>query len=539
MNEMRHERPVNIVNLRDVPPGTAIVSDICIVGSGPAAFALANELANTRHQVLIVESGAANGEQDFSVAQNEIESVGAPRVMDQTKVRNRVLGGASHTWSGRCTTFDEIDFETRPWVPFSGWPLRAQDIEASLEKAAHTLGLLPTEYGDRLLQHFKLPQRFDSHPSEVRSVFWQFSRRSASDRDHMRFGPRYGELEASTIRVLTHATVTEILSDDEGSQVRALRVSTPERAMHEVQGRLFVLCAGGIENPRLLLASNRVHAHGIGNRKGLVGRFLMDHPRTVIGTFAPASAQAIQPEFFLLRHTSGYRMQRGLSLSLDVQRREQLLNCAAWITQHFAEDDAWIALRSARQANPRNLGSQLRIAARHADQVVAGAWNQLVRRRPVPRRHRQIDVDVLVEQMPDPSSRISLSDRRDALGVPISRVDWKIGEMERRTVMRLAHAMNESLRRAGLPSVTLADWIREGRPEAAAFRDVAHPIGTTRMAESETQGVVDPQCRVFGVSNLYVAGSSVFPTSGHANPTLMIAALSIRLAETLRQANAA
>ena len=517
-----------------LPHGAVLTSELCIVGSGPAGATIAMELAGLGLDVLVLESGGGEGEEPFAAELNRIESVGATREMDQAKVRNRILGGTSHTWSGRCTTLDAVDFAKRAWLPYSGWPIRPQDLAPALGRAAHYLGLTPLDYDDDLHATLGVSRALNpEQPGELRSVFWQFSRQPGG-RDFVRFGPRLQELTADNLRLVTHATVTHIVTDAGGSHVQELEIKTADGAMHRVRSRLFVLCGGGIENARMLLASNRVDPQGVGNKRDLVGRFLMDHPRGVLGTFAPEAAPHIDPHLFLLRHPSGARMQRGLSLSPEAQQREELLNCAAWVTQHVADNDVWTLLRTARAGGetPFALG---KIALKHADHVLAGAWHKLVHRRPLPRRFHSLEVDVLLEQAPDPNSRVTLSNRSDALGVPLSRIDWKIGDKERRTAIHLGHAINEALHRAHLPVMRLVDWVRHRQPQNAVFRDPAHPIGATRMAEREELGVVDRDGKVFGIDNLYIAGSSVFPTSGHANPTLMIVALAVRLADTLRQ----
>ena len=261
----------------------------------------------------------------------------------------------------------------------------------------------------------------------------------------------------------------------------------------------------------------------------------MDHPRTTLGTFAPSAASAIEREFFLLRPGGGVRVQRGLSLSFAVQRRERLLNCAAWVLQDIAEDDAWAALRGLLREKGSQRVRHGRVVVRNAGQIAQGAWRRWITRRPLPRRFKALDIAVLVEQTPDPESRILLSDKCDALGMPLARVDWRIGEMERRTVIRLGQAIHRALDAAGLPQPELMDWVRTGHLENAVFFDPAHPLGATRMADSPERGVVDPQCKVFGVENLWVGGSSVFPTAGHANPTMTLVALALRLADELKR----
>ncbi len=522
------------IEFQNLPESRAWDTDICIVGSGPAGLTIATELAGGSVRVLVVESGGRESENSFPAALNEIESIGAPRVAEQSKVRNRVLGGSSHTWSGRCIPLDSLDYEARPWVPHSGWPIGPADLEPFFPKAAEYLGLAEVRYGNGLFRELGLKPRFDGHDPELRAVFWQFSRMPAGAGEYVRFGPRFRALDAPNVQLLTHSTVTHIDMDDDGTRVAGVEVAAPDGGRRQIRARCFVLCGGAIENARMLLASNRRDPRGVGNANGLVGRFLMDHPRATIGTFAPSAVPALQREFLLHRHASGARMQRGFSLRLDLQRGEALLNCAAWLTLHIAEDDVWQALGAARRARGRARLRHGRVALGSAGQAAFGAWEKLVRKRPLPRRFKRLDLDVLVEQAPDPESRILLSERRDALGVPLSRIDWRIGEGERRSVMRLGQAIQQAFERESLPPVALADWIRDRRPEDAVFFDPAHPMGTTRMGGSALEGVVDANSKVFGVDNLFIAGSSVFPTGGHANPTFTITALAVRLATHLR-----
>jgi hypothetical protein len=135
------------------------------------------------------------------------------------------------------------------------------------------------------------------------------------------------------------------------------------------------------------------------------------------------------------------------------------------------------------------------------------------------------------EQIPDPASRVYLGSERDRLGMPRLVLEWKVGKPETDTLMRLHHLLDSHLRRSGLgqldhPASHLADL---------HYTDASHHLGTTRMSTDPREGVVDRDCRVHGVANLFIAGSGVFPTAGHANPTLTIVALSIRLAAQLKR----
>ncbi len=527
---------MQIMDLQTLPAGRPLTTNICIIGSGPAGITIATELAQGRQKVLVVESGGSRHESAFAAGLNQFENVGAAREMNTRKVRNRVLGGSSLTWSGRCTPLDPIDYDQRSWVPNSGWPLSEQDIEPYLNRAAAYLGLVPSEYDKGLLKELGLPDRFDSeHEPELRSIFWQFSRISRINDDFVRFGPRFRKLQSDRVSVVTQATVTQIRVDEGGRRVHTVKVMAPDGAVHQVRCDTVVLCAGAIENARILLLSNRQERNGLGNRNDLVGRFLMDHPRATLGTFPFAARAEIQQEFGLFRHASGAVFQRGLSLSPQVQRERHLLNGAAWTTQHVSTDDAWRALRSLGRNNGGDRAALGRIVLKHADQILKGVWTKIMRQGPLPRRMGELDLDAMVEQVPDAASRVMLSDRVDALGLPLARIDWRIGELERRTVVHLGHAVNEALVRAGKAPAVLVDWVRTQRLEDAVFFDPAHPIGTTRMSDNPHTGVVNREGCVHGLDNLYVAGSSIFPTAGHANPTLMIVALALRTADRLRQ----
>jgi choline dehydrogenase-like flavoprotein len=154
--------------------------------------------------------------------------------------------------------------------------------------------------------------------------------------------------------------------------------------------------------------------------------------------------------------------------------------------------------------------------------------------RGLPHKLTGLVIDAITEQCPDPKSRITLSQKTDTLGVPLARVDWRIDNNARRSLVRLGHLLVEEFPRVGLPAPALEEWIAEDRPQDGIIIDMAHTTGTTRMSDDPKLGIVNSNCQVHGVAGLYVAGASVFPTSGHANPTLMIVALAIRLADRIK-----
>jgi choline dehydrogenase-like flavoprotein len=184
-------------------------------------------------------------------------------------------------------------------------------------------------------------------------------------------------------------------------------------------------------------------------------------------------------------------------------------------------------------AAPPSAADDVMSILRHGPSIVAGAYRIVRRRRPPLFRARRVHIYCLTEQVPDPDSRVTLSDRRDHLGVRMSRIDWRIADAELRSVRRLEELLGAALTQLGEPRPVAEPWLTEGSWRDA-MTDRAHPIGTTRMADDPREGVVDRNCAVHGVHGLYVAGSSTFPTSGHVNPMLTTVALSIRLADHLK-----
>lgn len=528
-------------DLRELSLQADLHCDICIIGSGPAGATIARELAQSSAQIVLLESGGT--ERQASVDElNEIENVGWPRTLDQWLLRNRIVGGSSHTWTGRCAPFDEIDFEQREWVPYSGWPFGRDELLPYLRRTPRYLGLgVATDFtDDRLWTIANRPIPQPSLNGDILEPFlWQYSKAHGNRFEIMRVGPELIANLPPNVRLVTNATVVQLNLDPYGRAIRSVEVVSLAGGRHTVRARTVVLCAGGIENARLLLWSNKVERQGIGNRRDLVGRFLMDHPRTIAATFAKARSAQIMRRFGIHHVRFGSRLHRfrhGFRLSPAVQRAEHLLNCAAWPEESVLEDDPWRALNRLLRGQSRSAKDVHDIVS-NAHMVLRGTVDLVILKRGLSRKFGAMNLICTTEQIPDPESRITLSDRADRLGIPISRIAWKVNEAEERSLRRLAGLIAAELARLGYDPPQLESWTTEEviRP---TFQDQGHPIGTTRMSDDPANGVVDAQCQVHGVDGLFVVGGSVFPTAGHANPTQMIVALAIRAAETLKARHA-
>lgn len=513
---------------------TSFETDLCIVGTGPAGLAIARELSRVACRVLMIESGDLR--QTAPIAGlNEFENIGAPRQRDHALVRWRGFGGTSEVWNGRCAPLEPLDFEERSWVPDSGWPFDREQLASYFARAAENLGLYSTEYDAELDARLPepMPQVRDADVTQVlRSVCWQFSVDDSDPSTATRCARSFRRLAPSNTRVLLNATATRIIAHVQSSGVDGVEIKSLNGKSAHVWTKVLVLCAGGIETPRLLLASDP-----LGNRHDLVGRYFMDHPRCVIGDFDRAAAARVRMPFNLQRLDAGGQARiflRGLALSPETQRQEQLLNCAGWLDGLHSGSDPWSAIKRLARGQSRRWLHDIHSVVTQPRLVARQLRRRVLDGHPVIHKLDGISIVCDVEQTPDRASRITLSDQTDALGMRRARIDWRIGELERRTVQRYAQLAAHTFQRMGLPAPELRQRIVSGEFYSSDFSDVAHPSGGTRMASDPRSGVVDEHCQVHGVDRLYIVGSSIFPTNGHANPTLTIVALAIRLADRMK-----
>jgi choline dehydrogenase-like flavoprotein len=533
---------MRIFDLRYFVNSSPLETDLCIVGTGPAGISIANEFADQNIRVLLLESGGFDEELDTQ-ALYEIDSV-APRKVDQAEIRTRILGGSSHIWTGRCAPFDALDFENRSWVPHSGWPLSLAELTPYLERAGINLGLGPNCYDETLWNQFGVSRPISPLDTNfLEPKFWQFSRSPRNQKKSADFGRDILDAASENIQVLLHANLTHINTSADGGRFESADVSTLDGKRMRIKSKALVLCCGGIENARLLLASNHSLGKGVGNHNDLVGRFLMDHTDAPIWTLDQTNAHQLLDRFgayWLDTNKGRHVFLHGLGLSRKIQEQEHLLNCHAYIDQFgIVDGDPWLALRRVVSAfqSRRNTSSVRRDSVtvlKNIGEICQGLYRRNFKHRPPLVRAKRYEMHLILEQMPDPESRVTLSDKRDALGMPLSKINWKISDAERRTATRMSQLVFEEFARLKLSIPPVPDWFNDENGWVERCVEKAHPSGTTRMSTCATDGVVDENCQVHGVKGLFVCGSSVFPTAGAANPTLMIVAMSLRLANWLK-----
>ncbi len=518
----------------------AVTTDVCIIGAGAAGITIAMELAATSLSVVLLESGGFEVESDTQeLATGEVSGIPTfPLVVS----RMRCFGGATGHWGGRCRPLDASDFVARAWVPHSGWPITLSDLLPHYVRAQELCQLGAFDYD---------PANWDlrdSPPLQLPGDAIGTRLLQLSPPTH--FGVRYRAsiLKAANIRLMLHSNVVQIVPEDYGRSVAAVEVATLQGKRFKVRARSYVLATGGVENARLLLASDRVIRGGIGNQHDLVGRYFADHINLDTAGVFPLETHT---SYDLYQQESRARTRRKLDgtgrpgsllgmldLSPRVQREQRTLN---FMGELMRSDWSGYFLHSDRFEYEMDRGQgAVRSKLTEVGEMLSTLWRNLgdAVARPFQSRNEGGNVFYRLlteqEQAPNPESRVTLAPSKDRLGMPRARLTWRLTDLDRHTIKVAVRELAGALGAAGMARVK-ALWDLDAQEWPAHMQSSWHHCGTTRMHADPKQGVVDADCRIHGISNFYVAGSSVFPNNGSANPTLSLVALSLRLAQHLKQ----
>ncbi len=522
---------MKFVDARRLDDGSRIEADICIVGAGAAGITLARELAGGSLDVCLLESGGLTLDPKTQ-ALYQGENVGWPYYALDV-LRLRYFGGTTNHWSGVCRPLDPIDFAARDWVPHSGWPIAKTDLDPYYARAHRACQLGPYDYHcDRFGPASR--QLLPLDPARLRTTMCQLS-------PPTRFGLAYGDdlRKAANVTTYLYANAVDFVPVESGKALSHVLAATLDGTRFTVQAKQIVLATGAIENVRLLMSARG--GAGLANDSGLLGRYFMEHLSFPAGLLLPERPY-VEPTFYtdpVAMHETKVKGLGYLTFPDPLQRALRLLNTRCWIRPA----DGLEALRGTSEAVESVFGligdfgddhtaERLRDIAKHLDEVAVYGYRRLFR----PEPSGAYWLYFHMEHPPSPDSRITLGDERDALGLRRVRLDWEIGELARQEYGRSVRLVAQELGRARVGRVKLlANDLDTGWPTIdRGLRGAWHQMGTTRMASDPKRGVVDVDCRVHGLDNLYIAGSSVFPTSGYTNPTLTIVAFAIRMADHLR-----
>jgi len=545
-----------ILQADTVDHGACLRVDVCVVGGGAAGISLALALSGQGLSIILLESGRMG--EDAAT-----QALYAGEVADQRlhspadKYRQRRLGGSTATWGGRSMPFDPIDFETRSQVPHSGWPISYEDLLPFYPQAnaLSEAGRFAYDADEALGA---------AAPPMVRGFTSDVVRTNGLERFSCptNFGQRYERRlrVAPDIQVLLGANCIAIGLEADGRSVRDVSVATLAGRRFRVAARATVLATGGLETARLLLASRDVAPQGVGNGHDVVGRYYMCHIAGSVGTLVfNGRPQDVRHGYEIT--PEGIYCRRRLAVAAAEQRRHGLANCVARL--HFSRitdprhrNGVLSGLFLARKFISYEYGKRLHdgapptpgIYAQHLRNVLLDpfdtaaflahwATRRTLAQRKFPsvilrNRTNRFSLELHGEQIPRADSRVTLTGRVDALGMPRLHIDWRYSRQDIESMGRTLDLIAQELERSGAGRLDYdRDTLEEDLLRFGAYG--GHHIGTARMGTDPRTSVVDADCRVHSVDNLFVAGSAAFPTSSQANPTLTLIALSLRLGRHL------
>lgn len=517
-----------------------IESDICIIGAGAAGISMAMELDKLGRSVLLLESGDFEYEQETQ-ALNKGYSIGQAYYPLQSS-RLRFFGGTTGHWTGQCSPLDDIDFEERDWVKNSGWPIKKSDLDPYYIKAQKICELQEYEYSSEYWEDKLEKKAIEFDKKLVRTKMWQKSAPT-------RFGTKYRSniIDSKNIRLITDANLTRINLTEYGNQVESLKLSTLKKKTHTVKAKAYVMACGALQNVRHLLNSNNIINKGIGNENDLVGRFFMEHPHVDTADMVLLANTNMNLYYDGSLNSKAFGM---FSTSQSIQRNLKLQNFSARVesndSKHLAidkdSDDAMGKLKQWENLDGRTEKvAKLRsvIGDRSTDWIIDKfviEEGQRLRQEGDKLETSHHVLNTRSEQSPNPDSRVDLANTKDALGIPHTRLNWQLTESDKASILNSNLILGKELGRLGIGRLKINDWLFDKKIEWPKFLGGGwHHLGITRMHEDPKKGVVDKNCKVHSINNLYISSSSVFTTSGVANPTLTIVALSLRLADYLNK----
>ncbi|MES1217458.1 MAG: GMC family oxidoreductase [Bacteroidota bacterium] len=498
------------IDARNLDNNSLIEGDVCIVGTGAAGISMAMEFINTNKKVILLEGGGFEAEaamQDLYVAKQT-----GQRYFPIKAIRLHYFGGTTNHWSGFCSVFDDIDFEKREWVPYSGWPITRKDLDPFYERAHKIVDLGPYEYDEAYW--LKQQPSFKPLPVDKNVVWnkiWQFS-------PPTRFGVKYKDaiVNAKNIHLYTYANVTEIKANENVSSVKEVTVKNLAGKQHRVRAKIFIMACCSIQNARLLLASNQQNAKGLGNDNDLVGRFFMEHLEMKSAELWLAKADALK----FYSWSWGTKVRAELAISKAKQIEHKILNGTASFM-------------------PLDIGKNVPAFIDMYDENGNGdlkKFEDAEKKRDNSNKDLAYQLSTRIEQSPNPNSRVTLDTEKDALGVPRVHFHWDLLPLEKRSMRKIYETIGQEVGRASAGRVRLMDYLRDEKDESwpSSTGGGWHHMGTTRMGDDPKQSVTNANCKVHGIDNLYMAGASNFVTAAAPNPTLTLVALTLRLADHIK-----
>jgi choline dehydrogenase-like flavoprotein len=532
----------------DLIEATTLETSVCIIGAGAAGITLACELDGCSFPVLLLEAGGLRVDADLT---DYYGGTASPPHPDPTQFRRTIFGGTTGIWGGRCVAYDPVDLKRRAYVQNSGWPISYDELARHYPRAMSycDAGQFDFTIGTSLRNAAPTIGGFTGDANILADRIERYSWPT-------NFGTRYRRKveESRNVKAVLGARCLRLIKAEGEDRIESAELVDRGGRRCTVRASTFILATGGIEVPRLLLLSD-VMGTGFGNRGGALGRYYMCHFENTVGRIVPKGTKVA---FEFERTTDGVYCRRQLRFTPEALEQHRLLNMAfrlhfpnysdashgssvmsgIYLAKSLLIPEYRAILQHNAAAPPAPLAAHLRNVALGLPQLLkfGGDWLfkiQLARRKLpytlVPNADGSYPLEFNSEQIPLASNRVTLSDQVDRHGLPRVQVTWRVSDEDADAAFRGFLLLRESLNRSGACEVQFDEAQLRGRLSNSMPLG-GHHIGTARMAASANEGVVDENCTVFGLPNLFVASSAVFPTSSHANPTLTIVAMAVRLA---------
>lgn len=517
-----------MIQADSIPGASELDCDLCIVGAGAAGITIAHSLRDSGIKIILLDSGY----EDLDARAQDLAS-GRNIGLDYwplDSVRLRMFGGSTNHWEGSCNDFDEIDFVDRPWVRHGGWPLSKAQLVPYYKRAVNYVQLGPYDFS---LQSWSKRLNIDVPGWIGGELVGNVTQHSPPTR----FGEVYGpDLKAAAnIRIVLGATALRFEMNSTRALGERLEVARFDKQPFFVRARRFVLAMGGIENARFLLVNN------IGNGSGAVGRYFMEHPYFRPMLLAPSPSFLRFVRLWQKSFDRGVRVSPSIQFAQAVLWHRQFQNCriAFEPTDRFTASagiESFHEISSGDVKSTDELLYHIGNLLLDVDMVSEAASRQEFGHGflPISSEFSGFTIGCMTEQLPNPDSRVLLSSSMDRFGQPRVAVDLRLSDEDRLGAGRFAKEMSETFARVGIGRVRVLvpERFEHWPPRIISYG--SHHMGTTRMSHDPKTGVVDVNLKLHQSGNIFVAGSSVFPTGSHVPPTLTIVALALRLSDYLR-----
>ena len=504
---------------------------VAVLGAGAVGILMAVALARRGIEVVLCEAGGRTAERE-SLAFNEAVIAGRQH-RGITEGRARQIGGTTTLWGGQVITFSDIDFQPRPWLDLPGWPIRRDVLVPYYESASNMLGLQLLSDDDAMVWSTLGSERPHFGP-DIEFVLTRWLREpnlARLFRDDLASNPK--------LTVLLHAAAVGFLPSDDVSTMSAVELRSRGGRTIALEAEHFVVATGTIEANRLMLACarNRPELPWAGNAH--VGSAFQDHLDVNAAEVIPIDKKRFSDTFDNI-YLNRFKYNPKVALASNVQKAERITNVAgvfdfdSSVGEHLS--NLKILLRALRSgAKPPNLASM----PMHVAALAKIWWPLIVRYLKDHRIFNPADLGIKLrlhcEQRPLTASRITLDQhKRDAHGMPLAVLDWRIDGVEVKAMAVFCKRLGRELEDQGLARLKVDPRIAARDPAILAeASDTNHHCGGLQMGISGADGVVDPDCRVHGTTNLHIASAAVFPSSSFANPTFTAMALALRLADRI------